>query len=184
MGLFDFIKKKKEPDYDITNLKITDLNEGFVIDYDLKSWVVKEVYEYDWGKNNFTREYLLDAGDEVVYLSVAEEGQLHLTVTKPIKIQKLGDGLRDKIRRTESAPDQLEYDGITYYLDEDSAGHFHDITKGTDDWEELISYDYLNEEETHCLSITQWDERNFEASAGIVIKEHQISSIMPGEASA
>lgn len=179
MGLFNFLKKKEEPEYDVTNMKVTDLAEGFVFDYDLKSWVVKEAYQYDWGKNNFTKEYLIDAGDEKAYLAVAEQGELYLTVTKDIKIQKLGNGIRENIVKTQKAPEMLVYEGVTYYLDEDSAGYFNDITKGTDDWEELISYDYLDEDETKCLSITQWDERNFDASAGVVIKEYEISNIVP-----
>ncbi|MCE7992057.1 MAG: DUF4178 domain-containing protein [Roseivirga sp.] len=180
MGLFDFIKKKKEPEYDVTNMKVTDLAEGFIFEYDLKSWVVKEVYQYDWGKNNFSKEYMIDAGDEVAYLSVAEEGELSLTVTKNVKIQKLGEGIRENISRTNKAPEIIKYDGEIYYLDEDSAGYFNDISKGTGDWEELTSFDYLDEEETKCLSITQWDDRNFDASAGVVIKEYEISNIVPG----
>lgn len=179
MGLFDFLKKKEEPTYDVTDMKVTDLAQGFILEYDLKSWVVKEVYQYDWGKNIFSKEYMIDAGDEVAYLSVAEEGELSLTISKNIKIQKLGDGIRENISRTDKAPETIIYNTEMYFLDEDSAGHFNDITKGTDDWEELVSYDYLNEEETKCLSITQWDERNFEASAGVVIKEYEISNIVP-----
>ena len=182
MGLFDFLKKKdKEPSYDVTNMKLTDLADGFVFDYDMKSWVVKESYQYDWGKNNFSKEYMIDAGDEVSYLSISNDGELFVTVSKPIKIQQLGHNLREEIRRTENAPERLVFEGETYYLDEDSAGYFNDITKGTDDWEELISFDYLNEEEDKCLSITQWDERNFEASAGVVAKEYEFSNITPDE---
>ncbi|MEO1099612.1 MAG: hypothetical protein AAFX57_17950, partial [Bacteroidota bacterium] len=59
MGLFDFFKKKeKEPEYDVTNLKVSDLDHGFILEYDLKTWEVKEVYEYDWGNNNFSQEYM------------------------------------------------------------------------------------------------------------------------------
>lgn len=177
MGVFDFLKKKKEPEYDVTNLNVTDLNLGFVFDYDLKSWVVKEVYKYDWGKNNFSKEFKIDAGDETAYLNVADEGELFISISKPIKIQKLGDGLREEIRKNEAAPEKLEYEGVTYYLDEDSAGYFNDVSANNPDWEELVSYDYLNEEETLCLNITQWDERNFEASAGKVIQAYQISNI-------
>ena len=43
-------KKKKEPDYDVTNLSLKDLETGFIFDYDMKSWVVEESYEYDWGQ--------------------------------------------------------------------------------------------------------------------------------------
>ena len=69
MGIFDLFKKKeKAPKYDVTNLKVTDLDQGFIFDYDMKSWVVKEVYEYDWGSNNFSHEYKVDSGDEVAFL--------------------------------------------------------------------------------------------------------------------
>lgn len=178
MGVFDFLKKKEEPKYDVTNLSVKDLDQGFVFDYNLKSWVVREVYKYDWGKNIFTKEFKIDAGDEVAFLSVADNGELALSVTKTIKMQELGDGIREEIRKKE-APDQLEYNGDKYYLDEDSAGYFNDVTAKSSDWEELVSYDYLNDEETLCLSITQWDERNFEASAGNVIQHYEISNITP-----
>lgn len=178
MGVFDFLKKKEEPKYDVTNLSVKDLDQGFVFDYNLKSWVVREVYKYDWGKNIFTKEFKIDAGDEVAFLSVSDSGELNLSITKPIKMQKLGDGIREEIRKKE-APDHLEYDGTKYYLDEDSAGYFNDVTAKSTEWEELVSYDYLNDEETLCLSITQWDERNFEASAGNVIQHYEISNITP-----
>ena len=73
----------------------------------------------------------------------------------------------------------MVYDGLTYYLDEDSAGYFNDVTRGIGDWEELISFDYLDEDEKKCLSIDQWDERNFDAFAGVVVQEYEISNIMP-----
>lgn len=181
MGLFDRFKKKEEPKYDVTNLSVLDFDQGFVFDYNLKSWVIKEAYQYDWGKNNFSSEYKIDSGDEVGFLSVADEGDLYISFTKPIKIQQLGDGLREQIRKNEKAPESLEYDGVTYYLDEDSAGFFNDKTKGTDDWEELISFDYLDKDEKLCLNITQWDDHNFEASAGVMIKPFEISNITPVE---
>ena len=181
MGLFDRFKKKEEPKYDVTNLSVLDFDQGFVFDYNLKSWVIKEVYQYDWGKNNFTSEYKIDAGNEVGFLSVADEGELYISFSKPIKIQQLGEGLREQIRKNERAPERLVYEGVTYYLDEDSAGYFNDKTKGTNDWEELVSFDYLDEEEKLCLNITQWDDHNFEASAGVMVKPYEISNITPDE---
>ena len=181
MGLFDFFKKKeKQPDYDVTNLKVTDLDHGFILDYDMKSWEVKEVYQYDWGSNNFSHEYMLDSGEDVIYLGVEDQGELWITAMKNIKIRKLGDDIIDKTIKKERPPKKLEYEGISYHLHTDSAGYFNDKTKGTDDWEELISWDYYDDEETHILSITQWGERDFEASVGKVVKEYEISNIIPG----
>ena len=83
MGLFNFRKKKNSgPDYDPNNIKITDLQAGFLLDYDLKTWKLTEMYEYDWGNSYFTREFLLDAGDDQVYLHVDPNDDMFLTVTK------------------------------------------------------------------------------------------------------
>ncbi|MEQ6119341.1 DUF4178 domain-containing protein [Reichenbachiella sp. MALMAid0571] len=180
MGVFDFLKKKeKEPEYDITNMSVKDLDQGFILDYDMKSWQVKEVYEYDWGNNNFSKEYMIDSGDEVLYLSVEDQGELFLTVSKNIKMRKLDEDIIDKTIKKERPPKKLELDGIQYYLDTDVAGYFNDKTKGTDDWEELVCWEYYNDEETLIISITQWGEREFDASAGKVIKEYEISNIIP-----
>ena len=53
MGLFDRFKKKEEPHYDPSNLQIKDLRVGFMFDYDMKTWAIKEEYEYDWGRQLF-----------------------------------------------------------------------------------------------------------------------------------
>lgn len=180
MGLFDFLKKKEEePKYDITNLSILDLDQGFILDYDMKSWQVKEVGEYDWGSNNFSREYKLDSGDDVVYLSVENDGELELSISRNIKMHKLGENIIDETIKNEKPPSKIVYHDKTYYLDEDCAGFYNDVTKGGDDWEELINWEYYDDDEENILSITQWGEREFDASVGKIIKEFEISNIIP-----
>ena len=178
--MLNFFKKKKEPEYDVTDLKITDLNVGFFFDYDLKSWTVREKYEYDWGNNNFSHEYKIDSGDDVAFLSVEDDGNLNLAIFRPLKIRKIDEDVADEIVKNEKAPRQIHYDGEKYFLDSDTAGYFRDCAKKSEDWEELISFEYLNEDETKIVSITQWDEQNFEASAGISIEDYHISNIIPG----
>lgn len=179
--MLNFFKKKKEPEYDVTNLQITDLDVGFLFDYDMKSWIVKETYEYDWGDNNFSKEHKVDSGDEVAFLSVEDEGELNLSLSKTIKIRKIDEDVADEIVKNEKAPRQLHYEGEQYFLDADSAGYYRDCAKKSEDWEELMSFEYLNEEEDKLVCITQWDEQTFEASAGIVLKPYQISNIIPGQ---
>ncbi len=176
-----FKKKKEEPSYDVTDLKITDLDVGFIFDYDLKSWVVREKYEYDWGSNNFSHEYKVDSGDDVAFLSVEDDGNLNLSLVRSIKIRKIDEDVADEIVRNEKAPRMLHYDGDTYHLDSDSAGYFRDCGKKTEDWEELMAFEYYTEDEDKVLSITQWDEQTFEASAGVTLEPHQISNIIPGQ---
>lgn len=178
--MFDFFKKKKEPSYDVTNLGIQDLDFDFIFDYDLKSWVVREVYEYDWGNNNFSHEYKVDSGDEVAYLSVEDGSDLTLTLTKSIKIRKIDEDIAQIIAETKKAPSQVHFEGEVFFLSSDSAGYFRDCGKKTEDWEELFSWEYFNENEDKIISITQWDEHTFDSFAGLVLQSHQISNIIPG----
>ena len=181
MGLFDFFKKKeKEPKYDITNLTVLDLDKGFILDYDMKSWVVKQVGEYDWGHDCFSKEYKLDSGDDKVYLSVEDDEELELSITKSIKMHKLGENIIDETIKNEKPPSKLVYKDRTYFLDEDCAGYYNDASSGSKEWEELINWDYYDEDEEHIISITQWGEREFEASVGKIIKEFEVSNIIPG----
>lgn len=180
--MFDFFKKKKkEPVYDVTNLSVMDLDFGFVFDYDLKSWIVKEVFEYDWGNNNFSMEYKIDSGDDVAFLNVEDNsGELQLNLVRAIKIRKIEEDIVGEITKTENAPSKITYEGVTYFLHSDSAGYCKDCSKKTNDWEELFSWEYYDENEEKLISITQWDERTFDAFGGIVLEPHEISNIIPG----
>ncbi len=108
MGIFDFFKKKEEPAYDPTNLRVTDLEKGFLVDYDLNSWQVVAVYEYDWGNNNFTREFKLDSGDDVAFLHIEEDDELFLTLTRKIKVRSVGEDLPEKILKKEHPPKKIK----------------------------------------------------------------------------
>ena len=180
MGLFDFLKKDKEPDYDPSNIRITDIKPGFLLDYDLKSWHVKEGYEYDWGNNYFTREYMLDSGDEIVYLYLDDNEELDLSVSKKIKIRKLDTDLPEYILKHEQPPKKIVYEGKEYYLERESPGYFSDEPDKDDSWVELISWDYYDKDEKFVLAIEQWGDKEFAASHGKVVKEFEFSNILPG----
>jgi len=180
MGLFDFLKKKDdEPAYDPTNIKITDLDQGWIVEYDLKTWEVKEVFDYDWGNNNFTVEYKLDSGDEQIYLHIDDDDKLYLTVSKPVRVRSLDEDIPEDIEQRKRPPKKIHYQNITYYLDRDSAGYSKERTKSDDDWAELISWEYYDESEKNVINITQYDDFEFEASVGIMAETYEFSNILP-----
>ena len=179
MGIFDIFKKKEEKTYDPTDLKITEMDVGFIVDYDLKTWQVKAVGEYDWGNNNYSLEYKLDSGDEVIFLEVEDDDELVLKVNKKLKIRSIDEDLPERIVKKERPPKKLEYQGTTYYKDDESHGYYKDRAKKTDDWDEFISWDYYDKEEQQVLCTEQWGDREFEASIGKLAKEFEFSNILP-----
>ena len=178
MGIFDLFKKKEEePHYDPTDIKITDLEQGYLLDYDLETWTVKKMSEYDWGDNHFSREFLIESGGKTRYLTIDEEDTLEICLYEKIKYRKLGSFVKSHFEEHNKFPEEITYDSVTYYFDEESPGYYRDVD--TETWEELISFDFSNDDEDKFLNIEQWDENDFEASIGIKLKSFEISNILP-----
>ena len=177
MGIFDIFKKKEEKHYDPTDIKVTDLENGYLLDYDFETWTVTKMSEYDWGSNFFTREFTITSKDKVRYLHIEDDGKLIITLSEEIKFRKLGVEVLDHIELNGKPPKKINFLGITYFLDEKSPGFYRNTEN--ESWEELISFDYLDDDEKKCLSISQWGDDDFEASFGEIIKPIGISNILP-----
>jgi hypothetical protein len=179
MGIFDIFKSKKEPEkhYDPTNIKVTDLEKGYLLDYDLETWTVTKMSEYDWGNNFFTREFVIVSKGQKLYLHIEDDDELIITLSESLKYRKLGSEVIDFTELNGKPPKKINYQDVTYFLDEETPGFYRNTD--TEDWEELISFDYLDDEEEKCLTIEQWGDDDFEASIGIVIKPREISNILP-----
>lgn len=179
MGLFDIFKNKKDQEkhYDPTNIKVTDLEKGYLLDYDLETWTVTKMSEYDWGNNFFTREFVMVSKGKKLYLHIEEDDELIITLSENIKYRKLGYEVIDFIELNGKPPKKINYQNVTYFLDEEAPGFYRNTD--TEDWEELISFDYLDEGEEKCLTIEQWGDNDFEASVGKIIKPIDISNILP-----
>ncbi|OYT10872.1 MAG: hypothetical protein B6I18_06835 [Bacteroidetes bacterium 4572_112] len=179
MGLFSMFKKKDEPSYDPSNITVSDLAQGFVFEYNMTTWEVKEEYEYDWGENFFSKEYKISNGEETLFLSVEEDDELNLMMTKKIKLRKIDTDVADSIMKFNEAPREIMYEGKKYFLEKESPGYFRDISNDASDWDEFISWDYYDDSEELYICVEQWDEKEFEAAAGFTIKEFEISNILP-----
>lgn len=184
MGISDFFSnmfgKKDEPDYDPLNVKITDLKKGFIFEYDMKTWEVKEEYEYDWGNNNFTREFKIDCGDDHAYLHIEEDDDLILTLMRKVKIRSIDEDLPEEIINNQTPPKKLFYQGKIYFRENENPGYFKDVSNPSEEgWAEFISWDYFDETGQKVINVEQWGEREFEASIGTIVKEFEISNILP-----
>ncbi len=181
MGITDFFRKKKKPTYDITNIKVQDLDIGFVFDYNMTSWAVEAVYEYDWGDEYFTREFRVNNGNERHFLSLEDdEGELSLAMMQKVKVRSIKSFLPELLIEDQKPPKEIEYNGVVYYLEEEAAGYFNDIAKG-DSWEEFRSWDFEDQEGKQLLCIEQWDTKDFEASIGVKVHAFEITNILPPE---
>ncbi len=181
MGFFDDLfgkKKKEEEEVDPLDIKLSRLKKGYILDYDLSSWEVKEVYNYDWGDQFFTREYKIFNGKDSRYLHVEEDDELELILSQKIKPVTIDADIPEHIIKHGHPPKKLHFKGKTYNLESESPGYFNEEDK-PEQWVEHISWTYYDEEEENIINIEQWGEREFEASVGKVLKEFEISNVIP-----
>ena len=178
MGLFDLFKKKKEvPSYDVTDLQLSDLQIGFVFDYDLTNWIVEEVGEYDWGNNHFSHEFKMTNGSETRFLEVEDDDESSLILTKKVKIRAIAEDLPEQIVKQERPPAKLQYEGKIYYMESEAPGYYH--IEGDESWDELLSWTYEDQTGESVLCIERWGDWEFEASVGRYIEAYEITNILP-----
>lgn len=179
MGFTDFFKRK-QPKYDSTNIRVTDLDVGFVFEYDLETWEVQACFEYDWGDNYFSQEFKIFNGKETRYLALEEDDEICLSISKKIKLRQLGENVHSSLLNQQRPPASFEFEGRKYFFEKEAPGYYNEVAKG-DEWIEMLSWDYEDERGEYVICIEQWDESEFEASAGKVVKEFEISNILPSD---
>lgn len=169
--------KKEEPNpFGRTPL---DLDQGFIFEYDMQSWEVLAVYEYDWGNEDFSKEFKVSDGTNTYYLHVEEDDEIELIWSEKIPLKAIEGRIAQQIEENERPPETIVHEGKTFYLDEESAGYFHEKGDNEDAWTEFMVWDYYDKKEEQTISIEQWGPRSFEASHGKVLQNHEISDILP-----
>lgn len=176
MGIFDFFKKKKEEQVYSADLKISDLKKGDMIDYFMKSWSVEEVTEYDWGNNIFSREYKLNAGDDIIYVELDEEEDDLVSISRDEKLSKIDKTLKTQIIENDTPPKVLTYKNKKYIFSEENIGECYEV--GSDDVSQLVNWTFADEDEELFISIDRWDETDIEASVGEYAKIIEFSNII------
>jgi hypothetical protein len=188
--MFGWFKKKKDEDEnkyldDPSNFRLNKMRKNGFVDYDLQTWQVQGIYEYDWGNNFFADEFLLTAGNDSFYLYIEEDGELDCTISRKISINEIINAtdidtdLIDYLIDKETAPRKIHFQSETYFKEGgEQIGYFHAIEEK--DWSEFVSWMFWNKEKTKFINITQWGEEEFDAVGGVPVKEYEFSNfIMP-----
>ena len=170
--------KGKEEDLDpLKDLVLSKLKVGYLLDYDLKTWEVAAHNRCDWGESEYSEEWELRSGNESVFLEREEDDEVEWTLTRKIPVDDLGKGIVDYIKKHDDPPDEVNYKGKKYHLEESNGGRFH--KGGKDAYDEFLSWDYIDESDEYVLTIEQWSETSFEAGHGKYVEEYQFTNILP-----
>lgn len=180
MALFDkWFGKKEEDTRDSSKLSVVDLRVGDFVDYFMKSWEVREVFRYDWGNNDFTHEYQLFDGTETIFLHVEEDDELELSIARSVSLNTINPMLRNTIISEDEPPASIEFDGTTYFKQEEAQGHVTEDGEDNEHASAFISWDYCDRLEKKLLTIERHGEQEFDAFVGEYVEKYEFSNIIP-----
>ena len=179
--MFNWFKKKEntgqtQPSYDPNNIPLNKLRKGSFLDYDLKTWEVKAVYEYDWGNDYFADEFQLEQGREIYFLYVEEDGEFYCTLNKRINPHELPEDVLDTTIEKGSPPMRIQFQEEIYYRQSENMGY--NRSSEQTEWSELISWSYANKAEDKLMTLEQWGDQDFQASVGFKVRDIEFSNII------
>ena len=177
--VFDWFKNKKEDfkaTFDPADLRLIHMVKGAFVDYDLQTWEVKEVYQYDWGNDKASLEFQLDSGTDILYLLIKKDDELKYSLSKIINIRDIPEKITIYYLEYQVPPMELSYEGVTYFRKEENTGLYRKFPNENN--VKIVSWTYYNQKEDKILMIDQWTEKEFEVSAGIVVQEYEFSNII------
>jgi len=173
-----FGKEEEIPHYDLIDIKITDLEQGYLLDYDFETWTVKSMAEYDWGRQYFSREFKIVSLNKTRYLHIEEEDEdLSIQLYEKIKMKDLGNIVTNYIKSNQTPPDMFVYKGVEFTFQKEDAGYYREIP--SNETEEVVSFSYEDSSGAQLCCIEQWDANDFEAYIGKSLKSFEIDNILP-----
>ena len=143
----------------------------------MKTWCVEARNHYEWGSGDRTHEWQLVSHDDTIYLERESDDEDHWSISRKIPIGKLGADIRSHITEHEDPPDQIVFEGTTFYLDETGGGHF--FKNGESPGREVLKWDYADDSGKQYLTVEQWGETDFEAAIGHPVEAYQFDNILP-----
>jgi hypothetical protein len=178
--VFDFFKKKEEKEIRFEDLVLSKLKKGFMVDYDMKTYVVSACNKYEWEEGGTTDEWELKSGNEIWFLERdQEDGEVEWSMCQKLSISELEGDIAGEIERNEDPPEIVTYKGKQFAFEEDNVGEY--FRNGSDEGLSFVAWDFEDEAEEEFLTIEQWGETKFDMQVGFKVEEYQFTNILPGE---
>ncbi|ACF13651.1 hypothetical protein Ctha_1187 [Chloroherpeton thalassium ATCC 35110] len=176
---FFFKKKDSEESFDpLKDLVLSKLKVGYILDYDMKTWVVSDYNKYNID-GHVSHEWELTSGREKIYLEREEDDDVFWSVCKKLPIGAIDGGIKKYIMENDDPPEQITVKENKYYMDESGAGFMYKggLGRGI----EFIFWTFVDADDKGFITIEQWGESEFDAVEGIFVEEYQFSNILPGQ---
>lgn len=187
MGFFDRLtgseKDKGEPAGDpLGDLSLENLREGYLVDYDLKTWTVETHARYDY-EGFPADEWTLRADGETLFLEYEDDDEAVFMLSRAIDLTALSASgedapFRQLLGQRAEPPAALTYEGDAYELEE--TGPAERIVGDRRQSLRYWVYEHVGgAAEGRFVALERFGESDWNAYAGREVEPFEFDNILP-----
>lgn len=171
--------RKLKINYDPANLSVENLQVGYLLDYDYKTWRVASEQQFDWENGTSEKGFCLvsDLDRRNIYLR-KESGHLEVIETKDISIHAIDSNLEKELMASIRPLNVVTYNGLPYYRENGRTGWSFHLPQ-EDNGKKIKVWEYMNEQRDRVIRLEQYGENQFHTSIGSVVSFLKFSEILP-----
>ncbi|MCP4521327.1 MAG: TM2 domain-containing protein [Cytophagales bacterium] len=165
--------------YNPASLSIDNLQKGFLVDFQARTWEVERYWQQDWNNGKSDRFYMLLYKHEQVFITSLYEGFLNsYFCSRFVNIHIIDPQLENMIYSNQPLKNVINYGGDNYYKETKLEGILFDLTK-EDNPLEIRQWDYYTENRRQSISITQGEDGSITVYAGYKVNITDFTDILP-----
>lgn len=170
------IKKANKGGVDTqVDFEVADLKTGFILDYDFKSWEVKDVVIYTWDNGVKDYEYNIFDGREMKFLSYETVGNA-ISIFWKENLNDVWPDARGRIRNNQDITNsEFVYKGNKYYFSGEGTARVKSATEIFT----MQNWLFENDSDDSLISFNKYEDNSMEVYVGKKLKTHEISNILP-----
>jgi len=183
MGFFDSLfggsaDEDTSSEDPIEDPSLDQLREGYMLDYEMRTWEVTKHAKYDY-EGWPADEWTLETGDDLMFLEYEyDDGDVFL-LSEPVEITAVtadGEPFRAVVREQEP-PTTVTYDGQEYVLSEEGPA-----TRTVDGRTNELHY-WVYEGEEDFVALERYGSSDWNVYAGREVEPFEFDNILPRAAS-
>lgn len=173
--LFGLGKKSPEGEGPKIDYEINDLEKGFLLDYNLETWEIKDVATYYWSSGSKELEYTLALGKRKSYLNFSPSNE-QLSIYTKVNMQDVWSSARQAMLDNENPTHKsFAYNGKQFRFEgagEATVENSHE-TYGVSNWL------FMSDDQQEMISFNKYEDQSTDAHAGKKIASYEIDNILP-----
>ena len=172
-----FGRSKNDSQEDVkVDYEVKDLKKGFILDYDLRSWEVRDTMIYRWDNGVEDLEFTIFDGKEELYLNYVKSND-GISMYWAEKLDAVWQDARSKMRYE---PDRMGDSSFVYNGHEFRfAGEGYARVRSSKETFDMQNWLFECTDGENLVSFNKYEDGSMEVYVGKHLANHEVSNILP-----